>query len=52
MFKYDEMIKKVVANDGMYETKKYIYTVYFGLHTVLYQFNKETGKKFAIYTIL
>lgn len=52
MRKYERIIEKAAKNGGMYETKKYIYRVIKGLHTVLLRAEKGTKDYKPVYTIL
>ena len=52
MNRYEKIFNTVKAAGGRDETKKKKYRIYYGLHTVLVQYDKTTGKYFTPYTIL
>jgi hypothetical protein len=52
MNKWEKIFNTVKAAGGQYETRKFKYWIYYGLHTVLVQYDKTTGKYFTPYTIL
>ena len=52
MNKWEKIFNTTRNAGGRHETKKYIYSIYYGLHTVLVQYDKTTGKYFTPHTIL